>query len=247
MLTPGGSTVARSFTCTKMAEKQTDLFSYLKEVFVGAVKQDERLVAVDRNCQCMCARSSTSLKQGDLVIVAIDAIKKAIGSDGQPCEQKEAAKAIVERLNHIKAKPNFFQSFAVTPAGHVAAFLARQLVYSACIAEVRRAGARYGFMSTCTEEILPCARGSEAEVLVFLHGVPHAVDVRCGMESRTCDLVRSELLAVLLTHLLKHTGRKATLVTDTKVNEGYYSFTGMLLTVLLSKPLAGSFLYACKG
>lgn len=213
-----------------MAERQVDLLSYLKELFVDAVKQDERLVTADcsTSCRGISARSSTRLKQGDLVIVAIDTIRRATGSEGQPCGQEEAAKAIVERLSHMKLKSNYFQSFAVTPAGHVAAFLVRHQVYAACIAEVLRAGARYGFASTCTDEISPqCS--DESKVLVFLHNAPHAVDVQCGIESRTCTLVRSELLAVLLTYLLKHTGQKATLVTDAKVNGGHYYFTRMLL------------------
>lgn len=212
-----------------MAEKRTaaDLFSYFKELFVGVIKQDERLIMIDCSYQGIRARISSRLKQGDLVIAPTAAFGKAIRSEGQPCEQKEAAKAIVGRLNHKEAKPNFFQSFAVTPAGHVAAFLARHLVYTACIAEVHRAGARYGCVMTCTEEITP--RCSEAEVLVFLHGTPQAVEAQCGVESRTCASVRSELLAVLLTHLLRHTGQKATLVTDAKVNYGHQPFARMLL------------------
>ena len=209
-----------------MAEKQADLFSYFKELFVGAMKQDERLIMVDCSSHGIRARSSSRLKQGDLLIVPPDAVRKAIHSEGQPCEQKEAAKAIVGRLNHMEAKPNFFQSFSVTPAGHVAAFLARHLVYTACVTEVRRGGARYGFMLTCTEEMTP--RCSEAEVMVFLHGAPHAVDAQRGVESRTCASVRSELLAVVLTHLLRHTGQKATLVTDAKVNYGHKPFAIIL-------------------
>ena len=225
-----------------MAEKQTDLFRCFKELFVGVIKQDDRLIMVDYSCQGILARSSSRLKQGDLVIVPTDAVRKAIRIEGQPCEQKEAAKAIVGRLNHMEAKPKFFQSFAVTPAGHVAAFLARHLVYTACIAEVRRAGARYGFVMTCTEEITP--RCSEAEVLVFLHGVPQAVDTQCGVESRTCASVRSELLAVFLTHLLRHAGQKATLVTDAKVNYSLEPFARMLLKLLLSETTC-RYLYVC--
>lgn len=221
-----------------MAEKQelVDLFSSLEDLFVSAVKQDERLVAVD--CQYIRARASSRLRQGDLLVVATEAIRKAIGGEGQPYEENEAAKAIVEKLIRLKAKTNFFESFAVTPAGHIAVFLDKQMVSASCIAEVCRAGPRYGFVSTCTEKSSPLGPEAEADVLVFLHGAQHVEDTQCAIESQTCALVRSELLAVLLVHLLKHTGQRATLVTDAKVmprlRDIIYSFTRMLLAMLLS-------------
>ena len=239
-----------------MAEKHAivDLFSLLKDLFVSAVNQDERLV----NCQCIRARASTRLKQGDLLIVATStvAIRKAIDGEDQPHEHRETAKAIVEKLCRLKVKPNFFQSFAVTPAGHVAAFLDKQMVSATCIAKVLRAGARYGFASTCTEESSTPGSEAEADILVFLHGSPHAEHTQCGIESQTCATVRSEVLAGLLAHLLKHTGQKATLVTSAKVNgsvQECYVPTGLLLMNCCYYPHClcacnvGSRSYACKG